>query len=97
LFPLEAEVVDRVDTGDDDNFSQFAEYWRDEIGPAEKERTLRAMAKNLALASPRIQEQSLSRCADPVGTEYSKRFREAVAIANAKLKRDTRKSRKSTI
>jgi catalase len=97
LFPVEAEVVDRVDTGDEDNFSQFAEYWRDEIGPAEKERTLRAMAEELALTSPRIQEQSLSRCADPVGTEYSKRFRAAVAVANIKLKRNRRSQGKLAV
>jgi hypothetical protein len=26
LFPLEAEDVDRVDTGEEDNFSQMTEY-----------------------------------------------------------------------
>lgn len=79
LFPLEAEDVDRVDTGEEDNFSQMTEYWKND--PEEQKRTLLAMAKKPTQDSQRIHEQTLSRYADPEGREYSKQFRAAQCSA----------------
>ncbi len=47
-FALEAKNVDRVDTGNDDNFSKMAEYWKEEMDQAMPKLILRGMAKSLA-------------------------------------------------
>jgi hypothetical protein len=78
------------------------DFWRDGIGGAEKERTLRDMANHLSHASKRIQEQVISRCTDPVGLDLSKRLRAELEKANADRleeivigRRGKRNSRKS--
>ena len=90
--------VGRYDNGNEGNFDQLKTYWKDMTSDDEgyifADRVLKPLAASLCLASPEIQNRSLTNNWDPVGPEFSKLLRRQLSIANANLLRKTKDKNK---
>lgn len=72
----------RPDRGQEDNYRQIDDYWRGEMSPEERVRTVKAIAKSLAMAKPEIRERSFERNWDPINKELSEMLRKEIEILN---------------
>lgn len=72
--------VDRVDTGNDDNFLLPAFYWKNYVGPAERERIIANMAASLSLTDKRVQTNVLKNIAYKVSPELGDKLKAALSM-----------------
>lgn len=76
--------VERVETGDEDNFSQCGHFFRNVLGPAERQRLVDNIAGNLSGAQEFIQRRAVSNFAAADAT-YGKMLQDKLAkLAAAK-------------
>uniref|UniRef100_A0A914LKK8 Catalase n=2 Tax=Meloidogyne TaxID=189290 RepID=A0A914LKK8_MELIC len=59
-FVLEKEIVARFESGDDDNYSQPADMWKNQLDPGARKRLSENIAASLCQALPRIQKKMLN-------------------------------------
>jgi catalase len=78
--------VERVETGDEDNFTQCGQFFRNVLSPAERERLTDNIAGNLAGAQEFIQQRALSNFA-AADANYGKMIQEKLARLNAANKK----------
>jgi len=70
--------VDRYDTGDEDNFSQVDQFWKDVLSPEERQRLVNNIAGNLKNASETIRNRALINFGQ-VNPEYGNALKAALA------------------
>lgn len=77
--------IARVETGDDDNFSQCREFFRRVLSQAERERLTDNIAGALSGALKRIQQRALVNF-EQVDPEYARMIARKIEVINAKKK-----------
>jgi uncharacterized protein YfaP (DUF2135 family) len=68
-FPVSG-YISRVDSGDEDNFSQAIQYLRTEVGPAERDRIATRIATALSSVIPSLRGRVLVNCIYPLGRDF---------------------------
>jgi len=73
--------VDRIDTGDEDNFSMVRLYLEKDVDEAQIERIAYRIASTLSLAKAHLQERFLTNMAYPVSKYFGDIMKKALAKA----------------
>ena len=71
--------VERVETGDEDNFSQCGDFYRNVLDDGGRERLTDNIAGHMAAAQPFIRERAIANFA-AADVEYGRKIREKIAV-----------------
>lgn len=77
---VSGNVVNRLDTGDDDNFSLAKLYWEKYVGKDERQRICNNIARFLGKADIVVQRNFLNNIAFKVTTEFGQKLKLALGI-----------------
>ncbi|XP_037035587.1 catalase-like [Bradysia coprophila] len=72
--------VDRVDLGDDDNFSLPKYQWEKHIGPEERQRMIKNAVALLSLASKRVQQKVITNILLPINEDLANTIKAALKL-----------------